>query len=84
MCLGIWLTQLNNKKGNNVMSFMSNLKETLNENSFSVTENGAIGFSRSGSSLLDINFKVTSFRNQSDEAIENAFAQLDAIADSLN
>ena len=57
------------------MSFMSNLKTTLDENSFSVTENGALGFSTSGKSLLDINFAVTSFRNKSDKAIEDAFAK---------
>lgn len=54
---------------------MSNLKTTLDENSFSVTENGAIGFSTSGRKLLDLNFAVTSFRNKSDKAIEDAFAK---------
>lgn len=57
------------------MSFMNDLKQTLDENSFSVTENGAIGFSTSGRKLLDINFAVTSFRNKSDKAIEDAFAK---------
>lgn len=57
------------------MSFMSNLKTTLDENSFSVTENGALGYSTSGKKLLDINFSVTSFRNKSDKAIEDAFAK---------
>ena len=57
------------------MSFMSNLKTTLDENSFSVTENGALGFSTSGRKLLDLNFAVTSFRNKSDKAIEDAFAK---------
>ena len=56
------------------MSFMNDLKVTLNENSFSITENGALGFSTSGTKLLDINFAVTSFRNKSDKAIEDAFA----------
>ena len=54
---------------------MSNLKTTLDENSFSVTENGALGFSTSGRKLLDLNFAVTSFRNKSDKAIEDAFAK---------
>lgn len=57
------------------MSFMTNLKTTLDENSFATTENGALGYATSGSKLLDINFKVTSFRNQSEKAIEDAFAK---------
>ena len=57
------------------MGFMNDLKTTLDENSFSVTENGALGFSTSGKALLDINFAVTSFRNKSDKAIEDAFAK---------
>ena len=57
------------------MGFMNDLKQTLDENSFSVTENGALGFSTSGTKLLDINFAVTSFRNKSDKAIEDAFAK---------
>ena len=56
------------------MNFMKDLKETINENSFSITENGALGFSTSGTKLLDLNFAVTSFRNKSDKAIEDAFA----------
>lgn len=57
------------------MNFMDSMKTTLNETSYSVTENGALGFSTSGSALLDINFKVTSFRNKNDKAIEDAFAK---------
>ena len=38
------------------MNFMDNLKTTLDETSYSVTENGALGFSTSGSKLLDLNF----------------------------
>lgn len=56
------------------MGFMDDLKQTLDENSFSYTENGALGFSTSGKKLLDINFAVTSFRNKSNQAIEDAFA----------
>lgn len=62
-------------KGEKKMSFMNDLKTTLNENSFSVTENGALGFNTSGAKLLDLNFAVTSFRNKSDKAIEDAFAK---------
>jgi len=57
------------------MNFMDNLKTTLDETSYSVTENGALGFSTSGSKLLDLNFGVTSFRNKSEKDIENAFAK---------
>lgn len=57
------------------MSFMDDLKMTLNENSFAYTENGALGFSTSGTKLLDLNFAVTSFRNKPDNAIEDAFAK---------
>lgn len=53
---------------------MDNVKKTLDETSYSLTENGALGFNTSGSKLLDINFKVTSFRNKSDSEIEKAFA----------
>ena len=56
------------------MGFMNDLKTTLAQNSFSITENGALGFSTSGRKLLDINFGVTSFRNKNDKAIEDAFA----------
>ena len=54
---------------------MDSVKTTLDETSYSVTENGALGFASSGSKLLDINFKVTSFRNKSDREIEDAFAK---------
>ena len=57
------------------MSFMNDLKTTLDENSFALTENGALGFSTSGRKLLDLNFAVTSFRNKPDKAIEDAFAK---------
>lgn len=57
------------------MSFMNDLKMTLDENSFALTENGALGFSTSGRKLLDINFAVTSFRNKPDQVIKDAFAK---------
>jgi len=57
------------------MSFMSNLKTTLDENSFALTDNGALGYSTSGRKLLDLNFSVTSFRNKPDKVIEDAFAK---------
>lgn len=57
------------------MNFMDSMKATLNENSFAYTDNGALGYSTAGSKLLDINFAVTSFRNKSDKAIEDAYAK---------
>lgn len=57
------------------MSFMNNMKTTLNQNSFAYTDNGALGYSTSGTKLLDLNFAVTSFRKKQDEVIEDAFAK---------
>lgn len=54
---------------------MNDLKTTLDENSYAVTENGALGFFTSGRKLLDLNFSVTSFRNKPDKAIEDAFVK---------
>ena len=42
--------------------FADNLKNTLN---YETTENGAIGFSTTNSALLDMNFKISSYRNKS-------------------
>ena len=53
--------------------FMENLKKELNSEK-QLTENGAVGYRTSGKKLLDLNFKVSSFRSQSDEAIEIAFS----------
>lgn len=53
--------------------FMENLKKELNSEK-QLTENGAVGYRTSGKKLLDLNFKVSSFRSQSDEAIERAFS----------
>lgn len=55
------------------MLFAQALKDTMN-NAKVLTENGAVGYKTSKSSLLDFNFKVSSFRNQSEQEIENAFA----------
>ena len=57
------------------MGFMNDLKSTLNENSFAYTDNGALGYSTSGTKLLDLNFAVTSFRKKFDKVIEDAFAK---------
>lgn len=58
------------------MTFMSNLKETLNEDfNVSVTENGAIGYKTTGKELLDLNFKVSSLRSKNEEEIINIFTK---------
>lgn len=54
------------------MSFMENLKETMN-NETQLTENGAVGFRTTGKKLLDLNFSVSSLRNKSDKEIVNKF-----------
>jgi len=59
------------------MSFMDKLKETLNEEfNVSVTENGALGYRTSGKELLDINFMVSSMRNETKEKVEKRFAKV--------
>lgn len=58
------------------MDFMENLKNTLGEEfNVSVTENGAVGYRTSGKELLDINFAVSSLRNESEASIEKRFAK---------
>lgn len=58
------------------MSFMNSLKETLNEDfNVSVTENGALGFRTTGKNLLDLNFKVSSLRNMSEDKIVDLFVK---------
>lgn len=56
------------------MSFIDKLKDTLNEEfNLSVTENGAIGYSTTGKELLDLNFAVSSLRNESEAEVEKRF-----------
>lgn len=56
------------------MSFMNELKNTLNEDyNYSVTENGALGYRTSGKELLDMNFAVASMRNMSESQIYDKF-----------
>lgn len=55
-------------------TFMDNLKHTLN-NEGAYTENGAAAYRTSGKELLDINFAVTSMRNESEAQIEKRFAK---------
>ena len=56
--------------------FMNDLKETLNEDmNYSVAENGALGYRTTGKALLDINFKVASMRNMSEDQIIDKFVK---------
>ena len=56
------------------MSFMNEMKNTLNEDyNVSTTENGALGYRTTGKHLLDINFAVSSLRNESNEEIVKKF-----------
>lgn len=56
------------------MSFMSELNKTLgNEFNLSRTENGALGYRTTQRALLDMNFKVASYRNMNEVQIVSDF-----------
>jgi len=58
------------------MGFMQNVKNMLqNDYNKSVTENGAIGYRTTGKELLDLNFAVSSFRNETAKVIEDSFVK---------
>ena len=54
------------------MNFIQALENELNR---SVTENGALGLKTIGKALLDMNFKVTSYRNKSEDEIVSDFSK---------
>ena len=54
------------------MNFYSEIEKILNERKV-LTENGAVAHETTGNALLDMNFKVPSYRNASEEAILNDF-----------
>lgn len=57
-------------------NFMENLRRTIGEDfNESVTENGAVGYRTSGKELLDLNFAVSSLRNETSECIKQRFAK---------
>ena len=59
------------------MGFMEQLKDTLNKDyNKSVTENGAVGYRTTGKKLLDLNFQVSSLRNQNEQEIKNKFTDI--------
>ena len=58
------------------MGFLSDMKDVLeNEFNVSITENGAVGFKTSGNALLDLNYKVSSLRMKSNDAVVQDFAK---------
>ena len=55
-------------------NFMSKLKETINnETNISITENGALGYATTNEPLVDLNFKVSSYRAKSENEIIQDF-----------
>ena len=53
---------------------MSHIEQELKrQENFTTTENGAIAYKTTGSALVDINYKVSSFRNSSEEEIIASF-----------
>lgn len=57
-----------------VMGFMDQLHKVLND-SKKVTENGAIGYETAGKALVDLNFAVSSLRNEGNDAIIKRFTR---------
>ena len=56
--------------------FLSSLKKADARESVSITENGAVGYARSGHALTDFFFKVGSMRNLGPIEIANDFAEV--------
>lgn len=56
--------------------FLSSLKKADARESVSITENGAVGYARSGHALTDFFFKVGSMRKAGPIEIANAFAEV--------
>lgn len=56
--------------------FLSSLKKADAQKSISITENGAVGYARSGHALTDFFFKVGSMRKMSANEITDAFAEV--------
>ena len=52
--------------------FIDSLKKEI-ANEKQLTENGAIGYCSTGKNLLDMNFRVSSYRNMSDDFIFGDF-----------
>lgn len=58
------------------MAFIEKMENILNEDyNTSVTENGAVGYEHTKSALLDMNFKVPSYRKVSFDVVSSDFKQ---------
>lgn len=56
------------------MDFMNAMSKTWDEQyNYSTTENGALGYSTTQNPLVDMNYKVSSYRNRSDDEIIKDF-----------
>ena len=55
------------------MNFMNALENSLSNSSY--TENGARGYASTGHALLDMNFKVPSYRGADEEKISDDFCE---------
>ena len=53
----------------NFMNMINNVLNTKSTDVLSRTENGAIGYKNTNSALLDMNFKISSYRNMSEAQI---------------
>lgn len=54
--------------------FITGVRETLADNTFTFTENGAFSHATTGKNLLDMSFKLSSYRHCSDGEITRDFA----------
>ena len=57
------------------MSFTNALKNTLS-NAVQLTENGAVGYVTTGKHIVDMFFKISSYRNMSESDIKKDFAKV--------
>lgn len=59
------------------MSFLDDMENTLHsEYGTSITENGAVGFSTTRNPVLDMNFKISSYRKASEDTIIKDFEEI--------
>lgn len=64
------------------MSFINAMEKQIDTDyNFSITENGALGYATTNKSLLDMNFRVSSYRNSSEMEIISDF--IDALNDNF-
>ncbi len=64
-----------NLEGNKMEKFANAIKEEL-DNGLTFTENGALAYRTTGRKLLDMNFKLSSYRNIRETEIEKDFAKV--------